>query len=252
MKAWVKHFAEHFRDQTEDYVVIGGTAATILVENSGLTFRATKDIDLVVIGSDTENFCSHFATYVRLGKYSVAERDGRKNYYRFLNPTDEKFPPQLEVFSRNVHELELYDGQYIVPVGTNLNNKLSAILLEDEYFQLICKHRTALDGVSLAQSTVVITLKARAYNDMTERKLRGDAIDSNDIKKHRNDIIKLSATLAPDDRCLLSGVPKQHLERFLSDLSARPHSDIKQILKNAGWAASSNDWFAFVKTCFGL
>ncbi len=42
-------FREWFRGYEEQYVIIGGTACDLLMSDSGLDFRATKDIDLVLI-----------------------------------------------------------------------------------------------------------------------------------------------------------------------------------------------------------
>ena len=42
-------FRLHFEHYTDRYVLIGGVAATLAMEEAGLDFRATKDIDLVLV-----------------------------------------------------------------------------------------------------------------------------------------------------------------------------------------------------------
>lgn len=42
-------FREWFRGYEEQYAIIGGTACDLLMMDEGLDFRATKDIDLVLI-----------------------------------------------------------------------------------------------------------------------------------------------------------------------------------------------------------
>lgn len=42
-------FKEKFQDFEDQYVVIGGTACDLLMENEDMTFRATKDVDIVLI-----------------------------------------------------------------------------------------------------------------------------------------------------------------------------------------------------------
>ena len=42
-------FKEQFSDFNEQYVIIGGAACDIVFEDSDLSFRATKDIDMVLI-----------------------------------------------------------------------------------------------------------------------------------------------------------------------------------------------------------
>ena len=41
-------FRNHFRDLTDQFVLIGGAACDIAMENVGLTFRVTKDLDIVL------------------------------------------------------------------------------------------------------------------------------------------------------------------------------------------------------------
>ncbi len=45
----IESFREWFRGYEEQYAVIGGTACDLLMVDEGLDFRATKDIDLVLI-----------------------------------------------------------------------------------------------------------------------------------------------------------------------------------------------------------
>lgn len=42
-------FREWFRGYEEQYAIIGGTVCDLLMMDEGLDFRATKDIDLVLI-----------------------------------------------------------------------------------------------------------------------------------------------------------------------------------------------------------
>lgn len=45
----LKKFKEYFRDHTSQYVFIGGTACDIILDDLGAPFRATKDLDIVLI-----------------------------------------------------------------------------------------------------------------------------------------------------------------------------------------------------------
>ena len=42
-------FREYFGDFTDSYIIIGGTACNQQFESLGLTFRATTDIDIVLV-----------------------------------------------------------------------------------------------------------------------------------------------------------------------------------------------------------
>lgn len=41
-------FQNWFADHVDQYVLIGGTAASLAMEDAGLDFRATKDLDIVL------------------------------------------------------------------------------------------------------------------------------------------------------------------------------------------------------------
>ena len=94
-------FREAFQDFAENYIVIGGSACDWLFTSRNAQFRATKDIDLVLVA---ERMSPAFATmiweFVRAGGYSAYERkDGKKCFYRFLNPTAADYPFMLEFFA---------------------------------------------------------------------------------------------------------------------------------------------------------
>ena len=40
----IKHFSENFREFENDYAIIGGVAAAVLLGDAGLQFRSTKTI----------------------------------------------------------------------------------------------------------------------------------------------------------------------------------------------------------------
>ena len=50
-------FRSYFADHAGSYALIGGAACTLLMEEAGLTFRATKDLDIVL---HIEALESHF------------------------------------------------------------------------------------------------------------------------------------------------------------------------------------------------
>jgi hypothetical protein len=78
----------------------------------------------------------------------------------------------------------------VVPVeAANAAVRLSAILLNDDYYRMLRLHATVLDGLPVATTSVLIPFKARAWLDLTERQARGERVDQRDIDKHRNDVL---------------------------------------------------------------
>ncbi|SCW43659.1 hypothetical protein SAMN02910456_01123 [Ruminococcaceae bacterium YRB3002] len=54
-------FRESFKDYSDYYTVIGGTACMILMDEAGRSFRATKDVDMILVMEDGgEEFCKAF------------------------------------------------------------------------------------------------------------------------------------------------------------------------------------------------
>jgi len=52
-------FRDYFKDYTDKYILIGGTACDLAMENMGLNFRATKDLDIVLILKSRQSFFFH-------------------------------------------------------------------------------------------------------------------------------------------------------------------------------------------------
>ena len=44
----LKLFQEAFENYADQYIIIGGTACDLLLDESGLPFRATRDLDIVL------------------------------------------------------------------------------------------------------------------------------------------------------------------------------------------------------------
>ena len=65
MVTGLKSFQEWFKGYEQQYTIIGGTACDLLMSDEGLDFRATKDIDLVlIIEAVTPEFGKHFWEYI--------------------------------------------------------------------------------------------------------------------------------------------------------------------------------------------
>lgn len=63
-------FREWFKDYKDQYVLIGGAACDIYMESADAAFRATKDLDIVlIVEAVTAEFVSHFWEYVKAGGY---------------------------------------------------------------------------------------------------------------------------------------------------------------------------------------
>ena len=210
-------FKAHFAQHTKSFVLIGGVACHEWLATQGLEFRATRDIDIVlIVEALDQGFIVRFWEFVDAGQYEIRERaTGKRELYRFSKPKDDTYPTMLELFSREPGIIDLSQEQRVIPVEIDENSAyLSAILLDDDYYALILEHRREDDGLPSVTPEALIPLKARAWIDMTERQRKGEKIDSKDIQKHRTDVFRLGATLSGESGGHLANKSSRTLRRF--------------------------------------
>lgn len=223
MVVGIDKFREHFAGHEDQYAIIGGAACELLFDAAGISFRATKDIDMVLcVGVVDAAFGESFSAFLKAGDYEVKQRsDGMKEFYRFIKPKDEAYPFMIELFSRKPEALNLEeDAKFTaIPVEEDVMS-LSAILLDEGYYEVLQGAKRDMDGVTIIDETLLIPFKARAFLDLTERKEKGDKIDSKNIKKHRNDVFRLAQLLPEDASIELPAPIKEDMGRFLDLMGA--------------------------------
>jgi hypothetical protein len=180
-------------------VIIGGVACDILMSEEGQGFRATKDIDMVLlVESLTADFGRQFWAYVKEGGYQHKNKSsGEPQFYRFTNPAKTGYPVMIELFSRRVDSIELpaEAGLTPLPLDDDLSS-LSAILMDDDYYAFLRAGRTVIDGVPILGTAHIIPFKAKAWLDLSARKAASEAVDSRHIRKHKNDVFRLGEILS--------------------------------------------------------
>lgn len=211
-------FKQHFADFSQHYVLIGGVACDRLFDQAGLSFRATKDLDIVLCVEVLDSaFVQHFWQFVSDGGYQHREKStGEKQYYRFVDPADERYPVMLELFSRTPDEVSLEGAGHLTPIPIEQDaDSLSAILLDDDYYACIQQGKHEVDGLMVLGAEYLLPFKVRAWLDLTERRADGDKVDSKDINKHRGDVLRLYQLLVPNQKVDLTATIRQDLARFV-------------------------------------
>jgi hypothetical protein len=191
-------FREHFAEYRKAFVLIGGVACHEWLASQSLEFRATKDMDIVlVVEALDETFVKRFWEFIEAGKYQAREKStGERALYRFHKPQDDTYPIMLEIFSRKPSGMELGTGQQSAPVQFDEGSaSLSAILLDDAYYKLIIEQHDEEKNLPFANPAALIPLKARAWLDLSARAQRGEKVEGRDIAKHRTDVFRIAATL---------------------------------------------------------
>lgn len=222
-------FREWFAAYADQYLLIGGTAASLAMEDAGLPFRATKDLDIVLhVEVLTPAFGEAFWQFVTAGSYQLQQVSdtGKPKFYRFQKPADERYPAMIELFARAPDGLKPAVGSQLTPIPLDeAVSSLSAILLDETYYAFILAGRREVGGLSWVGEDRLIPLKAVAWLDLTARKDQGAAIDARDVRKHLNDVLRLSQLLTPTTRVPLAPQIGADLARFLAAVLAETSID---------------------------
>jgi hypothetical protein len=229
-------FREHFAAFGDQYALIGGTATMLALDAAGLETRATKDLDMVLcIEALDARFVQAFWRFIDLGGYEIRERStGKKCFYRFTKPADERFPAMIELFSRVPDNVVLAPPATLTPIPVDEDtDSLSAILLDDDYYALVHSGTREFEGIRCVQPSHLIPMKARAWLDLSKRRHAGQAVDARDIRKHRNDIIRLFQLLIPVETVALPEALKKDLGEFLDSLANDPAFDTASVAKGS-------------------
>lgn len=231
MVTGIESFKNWFEGNENQYAIIGGTACDILMTEEGLDFRATKDIDLVLIIEAVDAaFGIKFWDYVKQAGYEHCNKSsGVPQFYRFSHPVSNGYPTMIELFTRKLDAITLPEDAMLTPLPIDEDiSSLSAILLDDDYYEFLKQGRVLIDGVTVLDAAYLIPFKAKAWMDLTERRMTGEHVDGKDIKKHKNDVFRLTELIDPDDKITVPVGVYEDIQNFVVRMKDEP-VDIKQL-----------------------
>ena len=231
MVTGIDRFREWFRGYEDQYAIIGGTACDLLMSEDGMDFRATKDIDLVlIVEAITPDFGRQFWQFVKTAGYEHRNKStGLPQFYRFSHPTAGGYPFMIELFSRRAEAINLPDDAVLTPLPMEDDiSSLSAILLDDDYYQLVRSGTVVVDGINVLDAAYLIPFKAKAWLDLTQKKAAGQSVDSKNIRKHKNDVFRLSALLTQQSKVVVTESVLADLRAFLAAMQEET-VDLKQL-----------------------
>ena len=124
----------------------------------------------------------------------------------------------IELFSRN-NNIELVPDAHLEPIHISDDvSSLSAILLNNDYYNLLLEGKRTIDGYSVLDEKFLIPFKAKAWCEMTDRQENGEEGLSKHIKKHFRDVYRLSRIIIPTEKVELDGVVYADMERFIANI----------------------------------
>ena len=229
----IESFREWFKGYEEQYAIIGGTACDLLMADSGLDFRATKDLDLVLIVEAVDaRFATRFWEYVVEADYEHRNKStGTPQFYRFTNPKYPNYPTMIELFTRKPDAIVLPEDAVLTPLPIDEEiSSLSAILLNDEYYDFLKNGRVRVTGVTILDTLYLIPFKAKAWIDLSDRKASGETVDSKNIRKHKNDVFRLTELIDQNQDKLndMSEAVRDDMQTFFERMETE-EVDLKQL-----------------------
>lgn len=216
MVAGMETFREAFYGYEDCYTIIGGTACDILMNNAHLAFRATRDIDMILlIENRFEEFGEVLWKFIKDGAY----RCGWKSSDMIITP---------------------------LHVSDEISS-LSAIMLNDDYYEFMIRGRKVVDGVGTLGAEHLIPFKMRAWLDLCRRKSEGEHVNSADIKKHKNDVFRLMNIINPDEAVTVPETVKDDIRQFIERM---PEERIN--MKNIGLDMELEDALQVLMKVYGI
>jgi hypothetical protein len=169
-------------------------------------------------------FARKFWSFVREGDYETQQKStGEKQFYRFKKPKNPSFPFMLELFSRQPDGVLLEGEGHLTPLPIDADaSSLSAILMNDDYYQLLLKGRQEVDDVCVLQPGLIVVFKAKAWLDLTARREAGEVVKGSDLKKHKNDVFRLFQLLSLANHIELPDAVKEDMRQFISNVGQEP------------------------------
>ncbi len=228
MNKRINFFINQFKNYKDQYILIGGSACDLIMDKIGLTFRMTKDIDIIVtVMSGNNDFLNTLKDFIKNGEYSNSNSDDRKIFYRFSNPKHEKYPKIIELFSKR----ELNIPKEIIVNKINKKAKhsdFSAIMFSPEYYDLANDNIYAIENVRIPTPLALIILKLKAWDNLRRDVLLGKQVKKSDIPKHKNDIFRLWQLLDEKNEIRVSKTVLNEINGII-DLLKKEDVNLKQL-----------------------
>lgn len=203
------------------------------MNDAGINFRATNNIDMIVIVEDlSADFGKAFWNFIKDGRYEFWKSEETTHFFRFLNPKNSSYPKMIELFSRKQDWIpDDMVGKYTKIVVNDEISSLSAILLDDEYYRFLKEGAEIVNDLPVLKPIYLIAFKAKAHVDLTRKHSEGQHINERDLKKHKNDILRLVQLLNPNETIKVAESVKIDMQNFF-DLIEKENMDMKVLRLN--------------------
>ncbi len=232
-------FRAHFQNFADYFTLIGGTACELTLSEFG-GFRATRDIDMLILLEKMNlEFANHFHEFIRGGQYKCyLSKDSKRHFYRFLEPKNRDYPPQIELLSRSTIP-EQPELKYTPFSDDDYIRSMSAIILSEEYYNYALQHRVIKQKLPCLDTEALIVFKTAAYLNLHSQKKDNPAsVRGSDLQKHRNDIFRLLGTLDATAKADIPKLIRENQQKFIKMFS-EDNPEWNAIIQSLGASADT-------------
>lgn len=216
----IQQFERAFAPFSDSFIVIGGSACRAVLSGGPIQPRRTRDIDMVLVLENVgKDFISAFWKFIKEGGYKFASRKNAEGdikyvFYSFVGGSD-GYPSQIEILSKPVGGIGQPADYHIEYIEIDEDySHLSAIILDPDYYAYLTTHYVVREGIRYASPDSLICLKTLAYMNLSAERAAGKQVNSDDLKKHRRDVMMAVASLDPTEVFEVSAHIKEVLISF--------------------------------------
>lgn len=159
----IAEFGNYFKDHLNDYVIVGGAATLLYLDERapGKHSKATKDLDIIVLDLNPDgrqsSFIKKFTTYIKELNYTASKgQSGDVRAYRFVNPSNSLAPAKIEIATR---------ASDII--------RLSSVLIDND--------KLTVSDELYAPLEKFFMMKSQSLDSERVRNLRGQGMDADKI-----------------------------------------------------------------------
>ena len=251
-------FREYMSGFRSHYVVIGGLATVLTLEDRGLPARATKDVDMIIIRQpETKFYMKRFWEFIKAGGYKLWKPDDKEEskpcFYRFVKPENRDFPSQIELFSKVPEYVDVPSDVHIVHIPMEgYTSSFSAIIMDEAYYDFSVSHSQVIGDLRILNPEALIVLKAAAYMENLKRREQGIAVDQRNIDKHKKDIYRLAYVFDGSERFEVNDIIKEQLSAFVSEVQTNPIDGKNMLRGQAIPPMPMTEFIELIKSLFNL
>ena len=153
--------------------------------------------------------------------YIAKEPDGsnKPRFYRFINPKNAAFPTRIELLSSPA--LPPPEGMLYMSLPDEPDDSMSAIVLDRTYYDFARANTVAINEIPCLNRDALMVFKSVAYlNLMDEYERTGNRPRHHDSKKHRRDVLALTASVPPGEVATVPNEIAERLRAFVSSIEA--------------------------------